>query len=134
MEQGVRALTAKSTRPRKLNTPKYTPYQKHLVLKVRRKFPVWGKIKIQAYISKKHNENITVSTVGRIISKLIAQNQVKPVSYYAYNYVFKKSRKRRFVKHAKRWKIGYKAKKPGELVQIDHMTIIRDGQYAPLHA
>lgn len=35
----------------------------------------------------------------------------------------KPKRRRVFNKHASRWKYGMKATKPGELVQIDHMTV-----------
>ena len=64
---------------------------------------------------------VSVSTVGRILKKLIKLGRVKPVCYY-YGHLSPK-RARVFNQHAKRWKQGMKAKVPGQLVQIDHMSI-----------
>ncbi|MCZ6804840.1 MAG: hypothetical protein O7D86_13160 [Proteobacteria bacterium] len=65
--------------------------------------------------------DLSESTVGRLISKLIAKGCIKPASFY-YGQL-KPKRQRRFKHHAKRWQYGMKAKEPGELIQIDHMSV-----------
>ncbi len=57
------------------------------------------------------------STVGRILSKGVRLGRVKP------------KRRRRFDGHAQRWRYGQRAARPGELVQIDHMSLHRDGKH-----
>ena len=37
-------------------------------------------------------------------------------------------RRRRFNAHAKRWRYGQRAERPGQLVQIDHMSLSRDSK------
>ena len=64
---------------------------------------------------------VSESTVGRILTQLIKRGKLKPVRFY-YGKV-KVRRARVFNRHAKRWKKGMKARSPGELLQIDHMTV-----------
>ena len=64
---------------------------------------------------------MSLATVGRIISKLISLNKIK-AAYFAAN-KDRPKRRRIFNKHAARWKYGMKASKPGQLVQIDHMSV-----------
>ena len=40
----------------------------------------------------------------------------------------KPKRRRRFAKWARRWKYGARARKAGELVQVDHMTYTCEGR------
>ena len=35
----------------------------------------------------------------------------------------KPKRRRQFTHHARRWQHGMKAEKPGQLIQLDHMTV-----------
>lgn len=60
------------------------------------------------------------STIGRIIAHLIKKNIVNPVSFYLKK---KRIQPRSFNKHAQRWKRGMKPTNPGEMVQIDHMSV-----------
>ena len=65
--------------------------------------------------------DLSESTVGRIISKLIAKGRIKPASFY-YGQL-KPRRQRQFKHHAKRGQYGMKAKEPGELIPIDHLSV-----------
>lgn len=87
---------------------------------LRKKYPLWGKAKIAVMYKREFDQSISTSTVGRIITKLINQNKVMPVRFM---YGKKDVRKRIFSGHAQRWKLGMKAKNPGELIQVDHMTV-----------
>ena len=64
---------------------------------------------------------LSESTVGRIVAKLVRLGRVRPVAFY-YGRV-KPKRRWQFTHHAKRWRYGMKAKAPGELMQLDHMSI-----------
>ena len=72
-------------------------------------------------LSRDQGFSLGISTVGRILKKLVKLNRIKPVSFY-YGRV-KPKRQRQFTQHAKRWQYGMKAKRPGELVQVDHMSV-----------
>ena len=95
------------------------------VLDLRRKHPFMGKAPIQRMLERK-GPRLSVSTVGRILSRAIATGVV-PLASICEGRV-KPRRRRRFDGWARRWKYGDKAERPGQLVQIDHMTFSRDGQ------
>ena len=67
-----------------------------------------------------------VSTVGRILGRALAAGAIRPASFREGR--AKPKRRRVFAKWAGRWKYGSKAREPGELARIDHMTHSRDGQ------
>lgn len=120
-KHGFAGLEPQSKRPQQVRKPLWDKSQEDLVLKLRKQEPTWGKNKIHRLMIRDHGINLSVTTVGRIISKLIAKNKVKS-AYFAAN-KDKPKRRRIFDKHAIRWKYGMKAAKPGEMVQIDHMTV-----------
>ena len=126
--RGQRGLAPKSTRPRRVRQRPYRVKDLKAVLDVRRKCPFMGKPRIQTMLACKGLE-LSVSTVGRIIERgpggrgdpprvllhrASARGRVKP------------KRRRRFAKWARRWKYGSKARRVGELVQVDHMTYVCD--------
>lgn len=118
---GMAGLELQSKRPKNTRQPSWTKEHENLVLKLRNQEPTWGKNKIHRLIIRDYHLEISLSAVGRIISKLIAINKVK-TAYFAAKKDNPK-RRRIFNKHATRWKYGMKATKPGEMVQIDHMTV-----------
>lgn len=89
------------------------------VYHLRKKYPLWGKQKITVMYERQYGEKVSESTIGRILAKLIKQDKIMPVRFM---FGKKDLKKRIFNGHAQRWKVGMKAKLPGELVQIDHMT------------
>lgn len=88
---------------------------------MRKKYPVWGKLKLQKLLEREYGESVSVSTVGRILHKLLQSGKIKPVCFY-YGRVRRK-KARQFHNHSQRWKRGMKARQPGELIQIDHMSV-----------
>ena len=120
-QQGVIGLESRPSRPHQVRQPQWTKQQEQQVLHLRRRYPLWGKRKLWKVLSRDQGFSLGISTVGRILKKLVKLNRIKPVSFY-YGRV-KPKRQRQFTQHAKRWQYGMKAKGPGELVQVDHMSV-----------
>lgn len=126
-ELGDKGLNPKSTRPRKVRSPKWSKEIKCKVYELRKKHPCWGKYKIHKLLAREHNiTKISVSTVGRIIKSMIGSGKIMPVSIVTGKN--KPKRKRAFKGHAKKWKYGMKAENPGELFQLDHMSVYSNSQ------
>jgi len=115
---------APENRPRK----KIRPEVEKLILQIRKANPIWGKKKIKVILERDYKINVSVTSVGRVITRLINSNKVRP-SYFYFGRLREK-KKRVFNNHAKKWKYGMKAKLPGELLQIDHTVIeVEPGKY-----
>ncbi len=85
-----------------------------------------GKAKLRA-MPARDGLTLSVSTVGRILSKAIADGRINPASFCEGR--AKPKRRRRFDDAwANRWRYGDRARAPGEMLQIDHMTYSRDGR------
>lgn len=113
-----------SKRPKRLNKPRWGEAEKQLVLRIRRENPTYGKEKIAVIIARDFGKKISTSTVGRIMKLLFAKGMiVKSASAPRFK------RKRNFQKkHAKLWQYkDYSLMKLGESVQIDHMTVTKNG-------
>jgi len=112
-----------SKRPKSLNKPRWTESHKQLVLTIRRANPTYGKEKIAIILKRDHGQTISESTVGRIL-KFLKEKGLITKSASA----LRLKRKRIFTKHAKRWEFkDYKTMVIGERVQIDHMTVTKNG-------
>ena len=122
---GQRGLAPKSTRPHRVRGRCWTTQDVKAVMDMRRRYPFMGKVRIQAMLARKGRAP-SVSTVGRILERALAAGAIRPASFCEGR--VKPKRRRRFAKWARRWKYGARARAPGELVQIDHMTCSRDGQ------
>ncbi len=123
--RGQRGLAPKSTRPHRVRRRSYRAKDVKAVLDVRRKYPFMGKARIQAMLARRGLE-LSVSTVGRIIERALAAGAIRRASFCEGR--VKPKRRRRFAKWARRWKYGSKARRAGELVQVDHMTYACDGR------
>lgn len=117
---GLRGLEDVSKCPTNIRKKDWKQHIIQQILTIRRQNPLYGKYKIAVLLKRDHRVDLSVSTVGRIISDLIRRDQIKPAVFYQGR---KKVRSRVFNKHAKRLVRGMKATKPGELFQIDHMTV-----------
>ena len=91
------------------------------VLPLRQRYPVWGKRKLWKILVCDQHLDVSDSTVGRILRTLLAKGQIKPASCYYGR--LKPGRQRQFTHPAKRWRYGMRARQPGELIQIDHMSV-----------
>ena len=122
---GQRGLAPKSTRPHRVRPRSWTTQDVKAVMDLRRKYPFMGKARIHAMLARK-GRRLSVSTVGRIIERALAAGAIRRASFCEGR--VKPKRRRRFAKWAKRWKYGTKARRAGELVQVDHMTYSCEGQ------
>lgn len=112
-----------SKTPKSLNKPKWGEPHKQLVLQIRRANPTYGKEKIAVILKRDHGQTISQSTVGRILKYLIIKNLITRSPS-----ALRTKRKRVFKKHAKAWEFkDYQTMKLGERVQIDHMTVTKNG-------
>lgn len=119
-KNSLAGLEYQSRKPHHIKQPQWSPEIETKVCEIRNKFRVWGKDKIAVILKREFNIKISISTVGRILSKLLENGKTKPVAFYTGKY---SPKPRIFNDHAQRLPTGAKAKKPGELVQIDHMTV-----------
>ena len=108
---------------------------------MRRKYPFMGKARIHAMLARKRG-HLSVSTVGRIIERTLAAGAIRPdrtgrPRRSATGLSSRAGQAQAAAQHpegaafaalATRWKSGSKARRPGELVQIDHMTYACGGQ------
>lgn len=95
-----------------------------LVLSVRRANPTYGKTKIAVILARDHGRTLSASTVGRILAHLMAKGLIaKSLS------AVRAKRSRNFRKgHAKPWTYkDYASIALGERVQVDHMTVTKNG-------
>ena len=123
---GVRALKPRSTRPRTVQRRRWTDADDQAVINLREERPYMGKAKLQTMLAR-DGVHLSVSTVGRILSKAIADGRIKPASFCEGR--TKPKRRRRFDGGwSQRWQPGDKAQAPGEMVQVDHMTYSKDGR------
>ena len=125
-ELGLEGLEEQSRTPKTLRKPSWKSEEEKAVLKIRKKYPLFGKNKIAVMLKRESDKIIPASTIGRILKKLLKQGGIKPVLFHLMAQFPKKPRL--FTGHAQRWKYHMRASKPGEMVQIDHMTITLHGK------
>jgi transposase len=119
--QGLRGLVAESRRPCRVRQPQWSRHHEQQVWRLRRRFPDWGKLTIQHVLQRDHGIELSVSTVGRILAKGVRLGRIRPVCRSQGRLRPLRRRPRR--PYARRWRYGMKGCRPGELVQIDHMTV-----------
>ncbi len=117
----IYSLEPLSKRPQNLRKPKWTRAEEKHVLQLRSQYPLWGKKTIRHILVRDHKLDISESSVGRILRKLVEQNKVLPVSFYYGR--MNSPKKRKFAGHAKRWESFMKTQKAGEMIQVDHMSV-----------
>ena len=66
----------------------------------------------------------SASATGRMIARLVRAGQAEPVAFY-YGRT-KPKRQRKFDRYAKRWRYGDRGRRPGQMVQIDHLSVSID--------
>lgn len=118
----MKGLQDRSRRPRSFRKSSLDPMIRELILKVRLENPTYGKAKITIILARDHGWKLSESTVGRVLKTLMDQGKVEK-----YRAAVRKKQKRKFNTHATRWKYGMKAQALGEMIQIDHMTVHRNG-------
>jgi putative transposase len=120
LEKGI---SPPSKRPKKMNKPRWGEAELQLVLRIRRENTTYGKEKIAEILQRDHGFTMSESTVGRIIKHLKEKGLItRSIS------ALRTKRRRNFKGHAKPWIFkDYKTMVMGERVQIDHMTVTKNG-------
>jgi transposase len=118
----TKGIPLPSRRPKTFRKALWGESEKQSVLRLRRENPTYGKAKIAILLKRDEGRRISESTVGRILKSLMIQGLIQRSSSAP-----KGRKKRRFKGHARPWKYGMKGKSPGQMVQIDHMTVCRNG-------
>ena len=116
-------ISPPSKRPKKLNKPRWGEAELQLVLKIRREDSTYGKEKITYILKRDYDFTMSESTVGRILTHLKARGLITKSGS-----ALRTKRKRNFKSHARSWTFkDYKTMVMGERVQIDHMTVTKNG-------
>ncbi len=122
---GVKGLAAKSRRPRRVNPARWTRAQEWAVWRMRKRYPFMGKRRLTVMLAR-DGLALSESTIGRILVKGVRLGRIKPCAFLRGR--VNATRRRNFASgHAQRWRRDMKAKRPGEMIQIDHMSVSRDG-------
>lgn len=122
---GQAALNPKKSIPRQKRKPTWGRDLMQKVLALRKDNPCWGKYKIHKLLVRDYKMDVSVATVGRIISQLLKDGKI-PSAAVAAGKNPKKRHYRRFNQHAKRWRYGMKSESLGQLIQIDHMSVTQN--------
>lgn len=117
-KHGIAGLKKRGSRPKNLRKSKIPQVAIDRILLIRKENPTYGKAKIVVILRRDFDIHLSESSVGRELAKLIAAGKITKSASAA-----RVKRKRKFVHHAKKWKYGMKAREPGQLVQIDHMSV-----------
>ena len=118
---GVIGLKKRSASPKTHRQSKIPQATIDLILKLRLANKSYGKAKITVILKRDYKVVISESSVGRCLDKLVLAGKIKRSTT-----AHRVKRKRKFTSHAKKWQYGMKAFKPGEMVQIDHMTVTKN--------
>ncbi len=127
-EQGVRALADRCRRPRRVRQRQWTAAELELVRQARLRFPLWGRAKIRAVLARERGFAPSESATGRMIARLVRTGRAEPVAFH-YGRT-KPKRRRKFDRHARRWRYGTRGRKPGQMVQIDHLSVAIEAGFA----
>ena len=82
---------------------------------------MWGKAKLARLLQLERRIRLLVSMVGRILKQLLKRQLIRPVAFY-YGRTQRK-RARAFHGHSQRYQRSMRAKQPGQMIQIDYMTV-----------
>lgn len=122
IELGWKGLIKASRRPKHFRTSNVPQDIIDKIIKIRQNNPCYGRAKILHILKRDYAiNNISESTVGRILRRFVNLGTIKS------SFSYRKS-KRSFKRvHAKPWNIKLKSDSPGELAEIDHMVVRKNG-------
>jgi len=110
----------RSRRPKRVRAKSWTPALLAAVHALRRDRPMWGRAKLGP-LMRRQGFAVSDATVGRIIAHLVRRGAVEPVPRLRRRKGGAARHWRR--SHARRLPKGLKPSRPGELVQVDTLSI-----------
>lgn len=122
---GVKGLAAKSRRPRRTPPRRWTRAEEWAVWRMRKTYPFMGKRRLRVMLARE-GMALSESTIGRILAKGVRLGRIAPCAFCRGRVNVKRARNFK-AGHAQRYRRGMKATMPGEMIQIDHMSVSRDG-------
>lgn len=114
-----RCLETRSRRPHRLRQPSWPAALVKATQAWRQDYPMWGKAKLVVLL-RREGYVTSESTVGRILRHLVARGIVTPVPQLRRR-PHRTTRNRR--PWAKRLPPGHRPSQPGEIVQLDTLTV-----------
>ena len=121
LEELAKGILPPPKHPKTLRKPQWGEAEKQLVLRLRRENPTYGKAKITVILKRDHDLCLSESTVGRILKHLMAKGFFMRSISAPY-----KKKRRRFKGHAQPLRYGVRPKKPGQMIQLGHMTVSKN--------
>jgi len=121
-EAGLRGLEDRSRRPRKVRQPTWSPELEARVCRLRQENPRWGKDKLTP-ILRREGVDVSVSMVGRILSRLKGQGRLPPATLKDPCVVSRPQVR----PYATRKPKDYLVEAPGDLVQVDTADVRWNG-------
>ncbi len=118
---GTQGLARRSQRPKRVRQSAIPQSVRDLVLHLRRQNPTYGKAKLTVILARDHGIRVSESTVGRILAGLMQRGLV-----LRYAAATRPGQHRRFTGHARRWAYELRPRAPGDMIQIDHMTVTKN--------
>ena len=109
----------RSRRPRRVRRPDWTPEMVKAVRDLRADYPMWGKAKL-AILLQRQGYRVSESTTGRILKRLMDRGAVTAVPTLRRG---APRTARRVRPYARRLPKGRKPATPGEIVQLDTLTV-----------
>ena len=117
-DEGPAGLRSKSRRPRRVRRPTWSVELSEAVQELRERFPRWGKDKL-VVVLRRRGWQVSTSMTGRILTHLKAQRVLKEPPRYGVS-ARKRARPRPYAVRKPR---EYRAKQPGDIVQVDTLDI-----------
>ena len=118
LTKGILPLTK---RPKSFRKHQWGEAEKQLILKLRRENPTYGKAKIAVILKRDYGSGLSESTIGRILKHLLTKGLILRSLSAPH-----KKKRRRFKGHAQPLRFGTKPSKPGQMIQLDHMTVSKN--------
>ena len=117
-----RSPELRSRRPHRLRRPAWTSSLVKAVEDLRLDNPMWGKRKL-AVLLRRDGFAVSASTVGRILTSLLARGVITPVPTLRRKPGGRRFRLSPSQRYARRLPRGLKAMRPGQLVQVDTLFV-----------
>ena len=117
-EVGPAGLGTKSRRPKTVRGPTWSPELSQAVLKLRERYPRWGKDKLVVLL-RRQGWQVSTSMTGRILTRLKARGVLREPLRPGVS----TRRRPRPRPYAVRKPRDYQAREPGDIVQVDTLDV-----------